>query len=213
MAQSKCWNDSLKWDLKFSQPRLWRVRLLIYNTDSEWVVPNTSEHCSAFIFERQTFQKYCLAPYKEWPTLSIRSMTFIWNSFQDCEYLSKHTEKYILTNLRCVIPVVCQINQTIRCMCISSDTTTIFARVIPPLLIFKGWFWIYFCSAYFTHHRIYSFTSNLTTCFTKKILNPKYHTSTLMLVLENNGVVALWVIVGKTVQLCTTNISVTFQQF
>jgi hypothetical protein len=21
-------------------------------------------------------------------------------------------------------------------------------------VIFKGWFWIYFCSAYFTHHRI-----------------------------------------------------------
>jgi len=30
-----------------------------------------------------------------------------------------------------------------------------------------------------------SFTSKQTTCFTKKILNPKYRTSTLMLVLEN----------------------------
>jgi len=29
-----------------------------------------------------------------------------------------------------------------------------------------------------------SFTSNMTTCLTKKILNPKYRTSTLMLVLE-----------------------------
>jgi len=58
-----------------------------------------------------------------------------------------------------------------------------------------------------------SFTSNLTTCFTKKILNPKYCTSTLMLVLENKGFVALWVIVSKILQLCTVNISVAFQQF
>ena len=40
------------------------------------------------------------------------------------------------------------------------DYITVFARIIcaPPRilhsLIFKGWFWIYFCSAYFTHHRI-----------------------------------------------------------
>jgi hypothetical protein len=58
-----------------------------------------------------------------------------------------------------------------------------------------------------------SFTSNLTTCFTKKILNPKYHTSTLMLVLENVVVVALEVIVSKIVQLSPVNISVAFQQF
>jgi hypothetical protein len=32
-----------------------------------------------------------------------------------------------------------------------------------------------------------SFTNNLTTCFAKKILNPKYRTPTLMLVLENKG--------------------------
>jgi len=40
-----------------------------------------------------------------------------------------------------------------------------------------------------------SFTSNFTTCFTKKMLNPKYHTSTLMLVLENKGLLlfgSLW---------------------
>jgi hypothetical protein len=45
------------------------------------------------------------------------------------------------------------------------------------------------------------------------MLNPKYRTLTLMLVLENNGVVAFWVIVSKIVQLCTVNISVAFQQF
>jgi len=42
----------------------------------------------------------------------------------------------------------------------------------------------------------YSFTSNLTTCFAKKIINPKYGTSTLMLVLENKGLLlfgSLWV--------------------
>jgi hypothetical protein len=35
---------------------------------------------------------------------------------------------------------------------------TLFAHIISAPayfahLIFKGWFWIYFCSAYFTHHR------------------------------------------------------------
>jgi len=42
-----------------------------------------------------------------------------------------------------------------------------------------------------------SFTSNLTTCFTKTILNTKYRTSTLMLVLENKGLLlfgSLWAI-------------------
>jgi len=58
-----------------------------------------------------------------------------------------------------------------------------------------------------------SFTSNLTTCFTKKILNPKYRTSTPLLVLENKGLLLFWVIVSKIVQLPTVNISVAFQQF
>ena len=44
---------------------------------------------------------------------------------------------------------------------LSYNGNTVFDRVIcapPPrilrTLIFKGWFWIYFCSAYFTHHCI-----------------------------------------------------------
>jgi len=44
-----------------------------------------------------------------------------------------------------------------------------------------------------------SFTSNLTTCFTKKILNHKYRTSTLMLVLEIRGFCSL----GHCEQDCT----------
>lgn len=83
--------------MRFSRPCLWRVRLLGHDTVSKWVVLNTSKHCSAFIFEHQTVQKDCLAMYKQWPTLSIRSVTFIWNSFQDGGNLSKHTQKYILT--------------------------------------------------------------------------------------------------------------------
>jgi hypothetical protein len=42
---------------------------------------------------------------------------------------------------------------------------------------------------------------------------PKYRTATLLLVLENKGVVAVGVIVSKTVQLYIVNISVAFQQF
>jgi hypothetical protein len=68
-------------------------------------------------------------------------------------------------------------------------------RILRTLL-FKGWFWIYFCSPYFTHHRIVHLpVIPLTTRFTKKILNPKYRTSTLMLVLENKGLLlfgSLW---------------------
>jgi hypothetical protein len=44
-----------------------------------------------------------------------------------------------------------------------------------------------------------SFTSNLTTCFAKSILKPKYRTSTLMLVPENKGCCSL----GHCEQDCT----------
>jgi len=44
------------------------------------------------------------------------------NTMVDVHQARRHHTS-LVTNLRCVIPVVCQINQTIRCMCISSDTT------------------------------------------------------------------------------------------
>jgi hypothetical protein len=66
---------------------------------------------------------------------------------------------------------------------------TVFARVIcaPRILralIFKGWFWIYFFSVYFTHHRtvhlpVISLPASQT--------YPKYRTATLLLGLENKG--------------------------
>jgi hypothetical protein len=69
---------------------------------------------------------------------------------------------------------------------------TVFARVIATPVYFAHPNFLRMILDLFLLHVFHapsycSFTSNLTTCFKKKILNPKYCTSTLMLVLENKG--------------------------
>jgi hypothetical protein len=67
-------------------------------------------------------------------------------------------------------------------------------------LILKGWFCIYFCPVYFTHHRIVHLP---VISLPASQIYPKYRTATLLLVLENKGFCS-WGNCEQTVRLYIT---------